>query len=165
MPWKDGCSGQAGLAASSLPPSCRQSVVHALLPCGGGAPAYFTPALAPLSLRPAPRSFDKQGDRAGCDPRVAVACDPCSNGPPCRQPKRRPVRIAWPVSRQAGKGRRSGSLQLHELTIAATRRSHRADEAAVAEVDARGLRDAGGKGHGHSEGKTKGKGAGKGKAE
>ena len=36
--------------AASLPPSCRQSVAHALLTCGGGAPAYFTPGFAPLSL-------------------------------------------------------------------------------------------------------------------
>ena len=36
--------------ASSLPPSCRQSVAHALLTCRGGAPAYFLPGFAPLSL-------------------------------------------------------------------------------------------------------------------
>ena len=36
--------------ASSLQPSCRQSVAHALLTCGGATPAYFTPGFAPLGL-------------------------------------------------------------------------------------------------------------------
>ena len=62
--------------AASLPPSCRQSVAHALLTCGGGAPAYFTPGFAPLSLA---WGWLLVG-RAGCDPCVAVARAPCSNG-------------------------------------------------------------------------------------
>ena len=36
--------------ASSLQPSCRQSVAHALLTCGGATPAYFTKGFAPLGF-------------------------------------------------------------------------------------------------------------------
>ena len=72
--------------ALSLPPSCRQSVAHALLTCGGGAPAYFTPGFPPPQLglglaavRSGVGGLDRQGNRAGRHARVADTCDPCSD--------------------------------------------------------------------------------------
>ena len=38
------------------------------------------PGMGLAACRPAPRGSDQQGDRAGCDPCVAVARAPCSNG-------------------------------------------------------------------------------------
>ena len=36
--------------AASLPPTCRESLAHAALPCSGAIPRYFTPGFGPLAL-------------------------------------------------------------------------------------------------------------------
>ena len=50
--WSRGWSAasDAGAFAATLPPTCRQSLVHAAATCGGFTPMYFAPGFAPFSL-------------------------------------------------------------------------------------------------------------------
>ena len=73
--------------ASSLPPSCRQSVAHApsdLRRWSAGVlhARVRSPQLCMglITRGPAVRGFDQQGGRAVRGPRVAVACAPCGPG-------------------------------------------------------------------------------------
>ena len=48
MSWLSSASSSAASFAATLPSTCRQSVAHALVTCGWGAPPYHAPGLAPL---------------------------------------------------------------------------------------------------------------------
>ena len=48
--WGLSASSSAVSLMATLPGGCRQSVGHALVTCGWGAPPYFAPGLAPLPV-------------------------------------------------------------------------------------------------------------------
>lgn len=46
--WASSSSSAALSFVATLPPSCRQSVTHAVLTCSWGAPPYYAPGFAPI---------------------------------------------------------------------------------------------------------------------